>query len=103
MNVEPVQITPKALEEVKKIMSTKGIPEEYSLRVGIKGGGCGAMGYVIGFDTPEESDVSYTLNEVPVIVEKKHVMYLLGVEVDFQEDGESRGFVFNRQEISTSQ
>ncbi len=96
MNIEPVQITSKALKEVKKIMSTKGIPAEYSLRVGIKGGGCGAMGYVIGFDTPEESDVSYQIEDVPVIVEKKYVMYLMGVEVDFHEDDESRGFVFNK-------
>ena len=98
MKLEPVNITRKALEEVKNIMSNKGIPADYALRIGIKGGGCGAMGYVIGFDKSETSDLSYMKQEVPVIVDKKHVMYLMGLEVDFHEDAESRGFVFNKPE-----
>ncbi len=98
MKLEPVTITPKAIEEVKNIMNHKGIPADYSLRIGIKGGGCGAMGYVIGFDKTEDSDISYVKDEVPVIVDKKHVMYLMGLEVDFHEDAESRGFVFNKPE-----
>ncbi|MFY0624969.1 MAG: iron-sulfur cluster assembly accessory protein [Reichenbachiella sp.] len=98
MKLEPVNITPKAVKEVKDIMNHKGIPSDYSLRIGIKGGGCGAMGYVIGFDKTEDADLSYTTNDVPVIVDKKHVMYLMGLEVDFQEDAETRGFVFNKPE-----
>lgn len=98
MQLEPVTITPKALEEVKNIMDNKGIPAEYSLRIGIKGGGCGAMGYIIGFDKMETADITYRANDVPVIIDKKHVMYLMGLEVDFQEDAETRGFVFNKPE-----
>lgn len=98
MKLEPVVITLKAIKEVKNIMENKGIPSDYSLRIGIKGGGCGAMGYMIGFDKTEESDLSYTTQNVPVVVDKKHVMYLMGLEVDFYEDAESRGFVFNKPE-----
>jgi len=95
MNIEPVEITVKAIEEVRNIMDNKGIPEGYHLRIGMKGGGCGGMGYVIGFDKPEKDDISYVKNDVPIIVDKKHVMYLVGLEIDFFEDSESRGFVFN--------
>ena len=41
MNLEPVKLSDKALEEVKNILQTKGIPSDYGLRIGIKGGGCG--------------------------------------------------------------
>ncbi|PIB34375.1 Fe-S cluster protein [Reichenbachiella sp. 5M10] len=98
MDIEPVSITPKALEEVQNIMDHKGIPADYSLRIGIKGGGCGAMGYVIGFDKPNESDISYTIEQIPVVVDKKHVMYLIGLEVDFVEEADARGFSFNKPE-----
>lgn len=98
MNIEPVNITAKAVEEVKNIMDNKGIPEGYHLRIGMKGGGCGGMGYVIGFDQPAADDISYDRDGVPVIVDKKHVMYLVGLEVDFHEDSESRGFVFSKPE-----
>ncbi|MEO9966249.1 MAG: iron-sulfur cluster biosynthesis family protein [Reichenbachiella sp.] len=97
MSLEPVSITPTALEEVKNIMSHKGIPTDYSLRIGIKGGGCGAMGFVLGFDRPKDSDLAYSAGEVPVIIDKKHVMYLMGVEVDFVEGAEERGFCFNKE------
>lgn len=46
----PINITPKALEEIKTIISTKNIPLEYALRVGVKGGGCGGVSYALGFD-----------------------------------------------------
>lgn len=97
MSLEPVNITPKAIEEVKNIMTNKGIPKDYALRIGIKGGGCGAMGYVLGFDKQKDSDITYSHHEVPIIIEKKHVMYLMGLEVDFLEGAEERGFCFNKE------
>lgn len=96
MSIEPVTITPEAVKEVKNIMTKKGIPEGYALRIGIKGGGCGAMGYMLGFDQLKDTDISYSHLEVPIIIDKKHVMYLVGLEVDFVEDSEARGFCFNK-------
>lgn len=96
MQIEPVNISEKALAEVKNIMANKGIPEGYALRIGIKGGGCGAMGYVIGFDTKKDEDITYLQDEVPVIIDKKHVMYLVGLEVDFVEEADARGFSFSK-------
>ncbi len=98
MNLEPVQITSKAIKEVKNIMAQKGIPEGYALRIGIRGGGCGAMGYALGFDKPKESDITYSHHDVPIVIEKKHVMYLIGLEVDFLEDTDERGFCFNKDD-----
>ena len=93
-NIHPVTITSRASEEIRKIMQTKGIPPEYGLRVGIKGGGCGGLALMIGFDKKKETDLSYVIDGITVYVEKKHAMYLVGKEVDFIDDGDARGFTF---------
>jgi len=75
-------------------MKTKGIPPEYGLRVGIRGGGCGGLSLIIGFDKKKETDLTYVIDGITVYVDKKHTMYLIGKEVDFVDDAEARGFMF---------
>jgi iron-sulfur cluster assembly protein len=93
-NLQPVTISGKAAEEIRKIMKTKNIPSEYWLRVGIKGGGCGGASLLIGFDKKKDTDLSYMIHDIPVIVDKKHTMYIIGKEVDFYEGADARGFTF---------
>jgi len=90
----PIDISPKAREEIKNIMAHKNIPPDYQLRVGIKGGGCGGMAYSLGFDKPKEGDQHYEIGGIPVLLEKKHVMFLMGMKVDFYEGADARGFTF---------
>jgi iron-sulfur cluster assembly protein len=99
--LKPVQLTDKAALEVRNIMQHKNIPESYGLRIGMKGGGgCGAgMSYLIGFDKKKEGDLSYLEGDIPVYIEKKHMMYLIGLEVDFHEGADARGFAFIKAEI----
>jgi iron-sulfur cluster assembly protein len=92
-SLQPVTISLKAAEEIRKIMQTKNIPADYGLRVGVKGGGCGAT-LIIGFDKKKDSDHSYMIDDIPVYVEKKHTMYLIGKEVDFYDGEDARGFTF---------
>lgn len=93
--LQPVKISVRAAEEVKKIMQTKNIPAGYGLRIGVRGGtGCGGAQLIIGFDKPKDSDLSYTAEGVPVLVDKKHTLYVIGKEVDFYEGADARGFQF---------
>lgn len=75
-------------------MATKNIPTGYGLRVGMKGGGCGGMSFVLGFDRQNEKDLSYNVEGITVLVEKRHAMYLIGMKVDFYEGSDARGFMF---------
>ena len=93
-NIRPVTISNRARAEIRLIRSTKGIPGDYGLRVGITGGGCGGMALVIGFDKKKETDLSYVANGITVYVEKKHAMYLIGQQVDFIDESDGRGFTF---------
>lgn len=90
----PIKITLKALEEIKNIIAHKNIPKEYSLRVGVKGGGCGGMSYLLGFDKPKEGDQQFVIENIPVLIEKKHYMFLMGMLVDFYDGADTRGFTF---------
>ncbi len=92
--LKPVSISVKAAEEIRKIMLHKGIPTNYALRVGIKGSGCGGMALMLGFDKPKENDINYMVDDIPVLVDKKHTMYVIGKEIDFFEGAEARGFLF---------
>jgi iron-sulfur cluster assembly protein len=91
----PVKITASALSEIKYIFERKNIPVEYGLRIGMKGSGCSGTAFVIGFDKKKEQDEVFIKEDIEVYIEKKHLMYLFGVEVDFVENETERGFVFN--------
>ena len=74
-------------------MNSKKIPDNYRLRIGVKGGGCGAT-LMLGFDQKKENDMEFLIKEIPVYIQKKETMFLIGKEVDFYEGGDQRGFLF---------
>lgn len=100
--IKPVGLTARAAEEVRKIMHTKNIPDGYGLRVGIRGGGCGGVGLMIGFDKERPTDITYSLEGITIHIDKKHTMYLIGKEVDFYDEADARGFMFVDQQKSAS-
>lgn len=102
-NVKPIGLTARAAEEVRKIMQTKNIPLEYGLRVGIRGGGCGGVSLIIGFDKQKPTDLAYQDEGIEVLIDKKHTMYLIGKQVDFYEGAEARGFMFVDQIPSSNE
>ena len=93
-NIRPVSISSRACREIHQIMKAKGIPSQYGLRVGVRGGGCGGVSLIIGFDTKKETDLAYDVEGIPVYVDKKHTIYLMGRQVDFIDEVEGKGFIF---------
>jgi iron-sulfur cluster assembly protein len=98
----PVQLSENAISEVKRLMSEPGFDQGQYLRVGVKGGGCSGMSYVLGFDQKEEDDEIYDIAGVPVIVKKAHGIYLFGMQVDYQHGLNARGFIFNNPNASST-
>jgi len=91
----PVTITDKAFQEICKIKNTKKIPEQYGLRIGLKGGGCAGVTYLLGFDTAGKDDGTFNLKGLQVHISKKHTMYVMGLTLDFYEGSDARGFMFS--------
>jgi len=96
----PITITPLAASEIRKVLTDKNLSAEYGLRVGIKGGGCGGASFLLGFDKRKEADDVFQIEGIPVFVDRKHLMYLLGMEIDFEDGDYGRGFTFNNPAAS---
>ena len=91
----PISLTESAVNEIRNIISEKQIPADYGLRVGVKGGGCSGMSCILGFDLQKENDNVYQVGDIQIIMEKSHGMYLAGMEIDFVDGLNNRGFSFN--------
>ncbi|MGG9972642.1 HesB/IscA family protein [Ferruginibacter sp. SUN002] len=96
----PVSFTASAVAEIKRLMTEEGFDKNNLLRVGVKGGGCSGMTYVLGFDARTEKDETFEIEGIPCIMEKSHGIYLMGMEVDWQGGLNSRGFTFNNPNAS---
>lgn len=90
----PIKLTDRAATEVRRIVANKQIPTDYGLRVGVKGGGCSGMSYVLGFDKKREHDLEFAEQEIAVFMDKRHGLYLMGTSIDYHDGLDARGFVF---------
>lgn len=91
----PVTLTDRAAKEVHRIIANKQIPREMGLRIGVKGGGCSGMSYILGFDKEREHDITFEITEgVQAVMDKRHGLYLLGTAIDYHDGLDARGFVF---------
>lgn len=98
----PVTLTAGAIVEIRKLMAAAGFDTTQKLRVGVKGGGCSGMTYVLGFDHKEEADQEFEIDGITCIMNKAHEMYLLGMQVDWQDGLNNRGFTFKNPNASTT-
>jgi iron-sulfur cluster assembly protein len=98
----PILLTQGAVEQLNLIRQLEGIPVDYCLRVGVKGGGCSGFSYVLGFDLPKDNDDIFEVNGIRVVMNKAHAIYLLGMEVDFLNGLDNRGFTFNNPNSSST-
>lgn len=97
-----ITLTSRAIEEVKRLMEKDGRPG-VALRVGVKGGGCSGLSYVLGFDTNKgQYDQELEMDGVKVLVDAKSLLYLDGVEVDYKDGLMGAGFAFNNPNAKRS-
>lgn len=91
-----IKVTDKAAKEIKRIMEENKIPSDYGLRVGVKGGGCSGLTYLLGFDgETREGDMIVESKDVKLLVDGKSLFYLTGTELDFSDGLNGKGFIFN--------
>jgi len=91
----PVSLTQSALNELKRLMTEKNVAQDHGLRVGVKGGGCAGFSYILGFDKKDNLDEEYELGGLKIFMNKAHQIYLAGIEIDYKDGLDARGFVFN--------
>jgi len=99
-----IEVTPKAVAHIRAALQKEGIsPAEGGLRLGVQGGGCSGMSYVIKFDThPRERDRVFQFEDVRVFVDPKSFIYLAGVTLEWEETLMHQGFVFQNPNAQKS-
>ena len=91
----PLSLTEGAKAEISRIRKSQPVPEDHFLRVGMRGGGCSGMSYLLGFDTQKPEDKVYFVDGIKILIDQRHGMYVLGMEIEYFQEGEQAGFVFN--------
>ncbi len=98
----PVTFTEGAVKELFKLRDQQEIGDDFGLRIGVEGGGCSGMSYVLGFDQKKEGDQEFLINGLTVFMHKAHGLYLLGMQIDFQDGLNARGFTFNNPNAAST-
>ena len=92
---EPVRLTERAAKQVNKIKASEESHENLYLRVAVEGGGCSGLSYKLGLDHRTDDDVLFDNFGVEVIVNPDHLLYLEGIEIDYPDGLDARGFTFD--------
>jgi len=92
-----IVLTEKAAGEVKRIISEQpsgAVPEKVYLRLRVVGGGCSGFQHKLDLDPQynEKLDDVFDFFGVPVVVDRRSLMYLAGATVDYHDDLNRRGF-----------
>jgi iron-sulfur cluster assembly protein len=95
----PVEFTTQAVAEIQRLMR---MPENLGkhLRVGVKGGGCSGMTYLLNFDNRADNDEVFDIEGIACVMNPAHEMYLFGMEVEWEGGLNSRGFTFKNPNAS---
>ena len=60
------------------------------------------MNYILGFDQQKDGDQEYYIDGIRVFMHKAHGLYLAGMEVDFKDGLNARGFTFSNPNASST-
>lgn len=96
-----VKITPKASEEVKRLIAAEGKPE-IGLRLGVKGGGCSGLSYELNFTATEKGDTVLDFEGFKVFMDAKSMIYLKNMQLDFNDGLQGKGFVFSNPNATST-
>ena len=98
-----VIVTESAAREINAIISQQGLDaDKIRLRVGVKGGGCAGLSYVLSFEEPRPGDEAHVIDGIPCVIQPAHALYLHGMEVDWGTGLDARGFVFRNPNASAT-
>jgi len=97
-----IHLTEKAAEQVRAILEKDSYPETMYLYVGVKGGGCSGLQYILDLRDEThapiaETDESFESQGIRVVCDLKSYVVgnLTGTTIDYQDGLMGAGFTFN--------
>ena len=99
INNKLVEITDAAKKEILRLIDVEQ-KANIGLRLGIKGGGCSGLSYILDFTEYQEGDTVLDYKDFRVYLDRKSTIYLSGIRLDYQSGLTGRGFVFENPNAS---
>ena len=99
-----ITVTSAAADKVKSLITQNNLPTGAGLRLGVRGGGCSGLSYVMEFayGAEPEDDVLEIADGLRFFVDPKSKMYLEGTELDYVEGVMGSGFEFKNPNVRRS-
>jgi iron-sulfur cluster assembly protein iscA len=83
-----------AAAHVKKCLLDRG--KGVGIRIGVRTSGCSGLAYTLEYvDDPKKDDQIFQSEGVHIFVDPKSLVYLDGMQLDYQHSGLQSSFVFN--------
>ncbi|MDC0586426.1 MAG: iron-sulfur cluster insertion protein ErpA [Gammaproteobacteria bacterium] len=102
MEQEALIFTDAAAMKVGSLLADED-NSKMNLRVYVTGGGCSGFQYGFSFDeNKDDGDTEVTKRGVNLIVDPMSIQYLMGAEIDFQEDLQGARFVIKNPNATTT-
>ena len=99
---DPLLFTDNAANKVKQLIEEEG-NADLKLRVFVSGGGCSGFQYGFTFDeVTNEDDTVLNKNGVQLLIDPMSFQYLVGAEIDYQENLEGSQFVIKNPNATTT-
>ena len=91
-----ITLTDAAAERVQKLINGANEDGVLGLRVGVNHTGCSGLSYVVEY-AKERKKLEDVVEDkgVKIFIDPMAVMFIIGAEMDYQEDKMFSGFVFN--------
>ena len=90
-----ITVTEGAAYRIKSGLEKEGLPEDGGMRLGVKGGGCSGLNYVMRFESGKRvGDVVVFAHGARVFVDMKSLLFLKGMTLDWAGDFMQQGFAF---------
>ena len=90
-----VTLTTAAQEQVRVLLAEEEDTNGVGLRLGIQGGGCSGLSYVLELSEKDDKDTVLDFEGFQVYLDPKSTIYLSGITLDFQAGLQGKGFVFH--------
>lgn len=98
----PIEITDNALMQVKRLVAKDGRPDVF-LRLGVKGGGCSGLEYVMKLDTVRKPiDLELVVDGITIVCDSKSAGFLQGSKFDYTGNLIGGGFAFENPNAQRS-
>jgi iron-sulfur cluster assembly protein len=97
-----IVITPKAIEELGKLLASRAKSPQSGLRLAVRRGGCAGWQYEMKVEDPEPGDEIVESGAARVIVAADSFDRLRGCEIDYSDDLTDAGFKIHNPQAARS-